>query len=334
MFRAERKAKRVAKIKSKTYRRIAKKTGRNKDGVIGGGEDGEDGLSLEQLGQLDKLDGGNRVDAAREEAEMLRARERATLRHAAGTSKWEKGLKRFAGGEGAGSGMGGMGEGDEELKLALRGKRDKEEELRRKIKGLGSGDEDEDESGDESVGDEDVDEIRLRAFDELASAEAKEEARAAEASKGKKSGILGMKFMKDAMERERRRADEEEDVFKKELERLEGSDEEDGDGEVDDAEGNGTAVADMVQGNQGRMVFAPSEKVSPQLVYSMHSHPDSDDSHIDFSYGKRLLLSRPRSQRKTSLTPRSSPRIFLSTTRSSRLPNLPGLSTQLLQILG
>ena len=50
MFRAERKAKRVAKIKSRTFRKIAKKSReRNAEG------DGEAGLTMEEMGPLGEM---------------------------------------------------------------------------------------------------------------------------------------------------------------------------------------------------------------------------------------------------------------------------------------
>ena len=73
MFRAEKKAKRVAKIKSKTYRRLARKEAARR------GEKNQ--LSLDEMEQLDEVDGGSRAADMREKMEVDRARERAGLRH-------------------------------------------------------------------------------------------------------------------------------------------------------------------------------------------------------------------------------------------------------------
>ena len=76
MFRAEAKAKRVSKIKSKTYRRIRKKAKAKLASQLGMDEDDED--VDDEEGQLKR--------------EVERARERATLRHK-NTGKWAKAMK-------------------------------------------------------------------------------------------------------------------------------------------------------------------------------------------------------------------------------------------------
>lgn len=76
MFRAEAKNKRVAKIKSKAYRKIAKKErekNASKIAAAGFGSDGEEG------------------EDAQMERERKRATERATLRHK-NTGKWAKSM--------------------------------------------------------------------------------------------------------------------------------------------------------------------------------------------------------------------------------------------------
>lgn len=129
MFRADAKAKRVARIKSKAFRRIRKK-------------------QREKLGEdLDE-------DADEEEEilrlETARAKERATLKHK-NTGKWAKAMQQ-------------RGELDEDQRRDINEMLAKGERLRRRIQGVGSGDESE---GDEDE-DADVGDIKQRAFDELA----------------------------------------------------------------------------------------------------------------------------------------------------------------------
>ena len=159
MFRAEMKAKRIAKIKSKTYRRLKR---REKEKHIG-----------------DKSDSDEPETSLRREAE--RAKERATLRHKS-TGKWAKAMRR-------------RGEMDADqvqdmAEMLVRG-----DKLRRKIQGSKeSGDSDNDDS------DDDLAQLKARAFDELA--ELKREDSGPDKSKGK--SVFDMKFMQDAAAREQR----------------------------------------------------------------------------------------------------------------------------------
>ncbi|KAI0368900.1 Utp14-domain-containing protein [Pilatotrama ljubarskyi] len=222
MFRAEAKAKRVAKIKSKTYRRLKKKERARLAAKLG--EDDDEDMDDEE---------------ARMKREVERARERATLRHK-NTGKWAKAMRS-------------RGELDEDQRRDINEMLDRSEKLRRKIRGEGdSGDEesDEDES-DEEEGEDGVARIKAKAFDELAALNADE----AEAPAGKKGkSIFEMKFMKDAMAREQRKANEMVDDFVKEM----------GGGDPDaDAEGEGDAhevdqpSGAVVQRVGGRMVYRP-----------------------------------------------------------------------------
>jgi U3 small nucleolar RNA-associated protein 14 len=185
MFRAEQKAKRVSKIKSKTFRKLARKRA---------AKAAADGISLEDLERLD-------LEAAEEERERLereRARERATLRHGA--------RSRF--------GRGADGEGTEAEAAERRSQRNEmlamRDKLQRKIHGRGSGESssESEESGDE--GDEEA--VKARAFDQLA-ALGKEEA----APAGKK-GLMQMKFMQKAEERRMREVADEADALRRDIE--------------------------------------------------------------------------------------------------------------------
>ncbi|KAK0194413.1 Utp14-domain-containing protein [Armillaria mellea] len=179
MFRAEIKAKRVAKIKSKTYRKIKRK-------------------EKERLGE--KIDeGGSDDDEAIMKKEMERARERATLRHK-NTGKWARQMR-------------GKESWDEEGRKGIEEMLDRGERLRRKIAGKGS-----DESGDDSDGqgsDDGPEDIRQRAFDELARLDDGNEELPQDDSKGK--SVFGMKFMKDAMARQQNETNKMVDDFVKEL---------------------------------------------------------------------------------------------------------------------
>ncbi|RDB24478.1 Uncharacterized protein C57A7.06 [Hypsizygus marmoreus] len=226
MFRAEIKARRVGKIKSKTYRKIKRK-------------------ERERLGE--KLAEG-REDSEDEESqlkrEVERARERATLRHKH-TGKWAKQMR----------GREGMGEeGRREIEeMLVRG-----EKLRRRIRGVGSDDDSEDGSeDDENDGDEErgIEEIKQSAFDELKSVEM--ESIRIEANGKQSKSIFEMKFMKDAMARPQHTADRMVDDFVNEMGGVpnDGADESDPDEntpqEVDASSG---VITERVG---GRLVYRP-----------------------------------------------------------------------------
>ncbi|KAK0220989.1 Utp14-domain-containing protein [Armillaria nabsnona] len=179
MFRAEIKAKRVAKIKSKTYRKIKRK-------------------EKERLGE--KIDeGGSDDEEMVMKKEMERARERATLRHK-NTGKWAKQMR-------------GKESWDEEGRKGIEEMLDRGERLRRKIAGKGSDESDDDSDGQESAdGPED---IRQHAFNELARLDNDTEELPQDKSKGK--SVFEMKFMKDAMARQQNETNKIVDDFVKEL---------------------------------------------------------------------------------------------------------------------
>ncbi|EIN14320.1 Utp14-domain-containing protein [Punctularia strigosozonata HHB-11173 SS5] len=130
MFRAEVKAKRIAKIKSKTYRRLKKK-------------------ERERLAaKLD--DGGEDDESARIEHELNRARERATLKHK-NTGKWAKSLKTRE-------------HLEEDQRRDINEMLDRGERLKRRIQGVGSEGEGEESDSEEE---RDVDEVKAGAFEEL-----------------------------------------------------------------------------------------------------------------------------------------------------------------------
>jgi len=175
MFRADTKAKRLAKIKSKTYRRLKKQKQKN----------------------MEKLDVGE--DSADDEEKRLqheveRARERATLKHK-NTGKWAKAMKA-------------RGELDEDQRQEVLEMLQRGEKLRRKIHAKDEGDEDEDDSDDDIV---DEGQIRASAFDEVARLEEEE------GPEHSKKSLFSMKFMKDAIVRDNKRAQDMADEFLKDL---------------------------------------------------------------------------------------------------------------------
>lgn len=226
MFRAEAKAKRIAKIKSKTFRKLARKRA---DKARQAGGDDEDFLD------------GQGAEEEREKAERARAIERATLRHGA-KSKWAKDVGNDA----------------SELEDRRRAKEemlDLKEKLQRKIMGRGDGEsEEEEDEEDEDEEDLDAAAIKSRAFNQLSGLQSQDET----AAQGGK-GLMQMAFMKKAQDREMKRVAEFEQDLRRDIERYGASGDEDDEGESDDGEdGEGGAMMERVGGNEGRMVFAPA----------------------------------------------------------------------------
>ncbi|KAI9566354.1 Utp14-domain-containing protein [Boletus coccyginus] len=182
-FRADRKAKRIAKIKSRTYRRIRKKQRERLDGADGGAD-----------GDRDSKD-----DEERLKAEVQRARERATLRHKY-TGKWAKGTK-------------GREELGQDQRRAIGEMLERGEKLRRRIRGENS---DEDGSEDSESDDEQQDEedIKRGAFEELASLRIEDDMNLADL---KSKSVFNMKFMRDAAARQSREADAQAEELQKEM---------------------------------------------------------------------------------------------------------------------
>lgn len=225
MFRADAKAKRVAKIKSKTYRRLKKKEKARLAAKLGEGGDAED-------------EDDEEVQMKRE---VERARERATLRHK-NTGKWAKSMKA-------------RGELDEDQRKEINEMLDRGERLRKKISGKGSDEEssDDDESDEDEDGEVAAQRIKASAFEELAGLD--EDAGAQlEASEKKGKSIFEMKFMKDAMARDQRRVNEMMDDFVKEMGGSIPDEDREGSADVDEEERPyGTAVERV----GGRVIYRP-----------------------------------------------------------------------------
>ena len=226
MFRAEVKAKRVSKIKSKTYRRIKKK---------------------ERVKLAKKVDGDEGEEDNEEwrlKREMERARERATLRHKS-TGKWAKAMKA-------------KGELDVDERREISEMLERGEQLRRKIRGDKGSDEDgedgDDDDGEDGDDDQGLSRIKAGAFEELSQLNRDDTNEVAADSQGKKgTTIFEMKFMRDAMNRSQQRTHSMMDDFVKEMGSKEG---EGGVEELDD-ERTGDSNGPAIQRTGGRAVYRP-----------------------------------------------------------------------------
>ena len=284
MFRAEARAKRVAKIKSKTFRKLARKRA------------AKAGVDLEE--DFDD-------EEAREKAEMDRARERATLKHGARTSRWARHADQM---------------GLEEGRMAKEEMLDIKQRLSRRIQGQGeseSEEESESEDGDEVA-------IKDRAFDQLAKVQTARDS-------GKEEGLMGMAFMKKARVRQVQKAQEEEEGLKRDIEMfgdLEGSESEGND--EDQAEGTMMNVG----GTGGRMVFSGPAAVSSlqvvwqQLIRYSVSHLNRPKRNflrlrlrpMVIQPAEKFTLTHPQTQLSTPGWPRRRPLAHLVNANTASLP--------------
>jgi len=227
MFRADTKAKRLAKIKSKTYRRLKKKQKQN------------------LLEKLDVDEGSADDEEKRLRLEVERARERATLKHK-NTGKWAKAMKA-------------RGELDEDQRQEVLEMLQRGEKLRRKIHAKGEGDEEDEDDSEDDAGDEG--QIRTSAFDEVARLVEED------GPEHSKNSLFSMKFMKDAMTRDNKRARDMADEFLKD---LAGSDAEDAsDEDKEDPQ-------DQPRRTVGRVSFRPGTQVGATTLFSFESPLTSD----------------------------------------------------------
>lgn len=223
LFFQEAKLKKAAKIKSKAYRKIKKK---------------EREANKERLrSELESMDPDAAAEAAKK-ADIDRARERVSLRHK-NTGKWAREPKS----------------GDREaVQESLR----RHEQLVRRIQGRDSDDSsEEDEPSDAELDEEqDSDDARLKAHEELEALEASLDAEAPQ------KGLMALKFMQRA-------AAEEKDRVKKELQKMRDEiDDEDGE-EKEEEEGRWEEVGSgrrKFDGKQGRMVSAPMMQQDEDIV--------------------------------------------------------------------
>ena len=287
MFRAEVKARRMNKIKSKTYRKIRRK-------------------EKERLGE--KIDEEEEEgEEGRMKRELERARERATLRHKH-TGKWAKQMR-------AKEGLDVEGRREIEDMLA-RG-----EKLRRRIQGVGSdeseGDDDDGEDDDEEHIEGMVEKIKAGAFDELRKMELDQN----EMQLDKGRSVFEMKFMKDAMARGQQATNKVVDDFIKEMggtvAEAEDSDE-DQQEEQEDIDPTSGVVSQRLG---GRVVYHPGATVciflrnfihdcSDNILQNNRQHPtrplgslSSDTSSVTLK--STDLISPPASPRQNKRSPLS-----------------------------
>lgn len=230
MFRAEQKAKRVNKIKSKTYRKIARKDKERQQ------------EKLRAAGLLDEEDMDDAEDDQERTAmERNRAKERATLKHK-NTGKWAQAMR----------GRKGDAEDMDEARRAIDEQLSRSEQLRRRIEGRRDGSSDEDSYKDSA---EDSDEDpQAAAFDELRALDDREAEQQAEAPQGSKKGVWNMKFMQDARNRDTAAADQVRQDFEADLRRM--RKEEDASGSDEDDEGEGMEQQAVI----GRRMFTAPEQ--------------------------------------------------------------------------
>ena len=237
MFRAEVKARRIGKIKSKTYRRIKRK---------------EKELTGEKINEDD-----NDVEEGILKRELDRARERATLRHKH-TGKWARQMRHKE-------------DLNEDSRRDIEEMLVRGEKLRRRVKGIGSDESEDDSDGQDDDGDDGLDveggleKIKQGAFDELQKLNEAERVEGTENQKGK--GVFEMKFMKDAMARQNQATNKSIDDFIQEMGGNTGTVDSD-----DEAQENGSKVLDSSSGvllerKGGRVAYRPSETVGFHVTY-------------------------------------------------------------------
>ncbi|KAK3639289.1 hypothetical protein LTR22_017490 [Elasticomyces elasticus] len=215
MFREERKAKRVAKIKSKSYRRVHRRE-----------------RAANEAKEAELREGMSEDEGEREKSDRKRAEQRMSTKHK--DSKFAKSMKatnRTVWDEGARDGV----------NEAAR----RQEELKRRIAGEDVGDEDDgfdasDVSSDEGGSDEE-ERGMLRRLNKL-----REEGRGI----GSQKGVGGMKFMREAEERLRKRNDEDVERLRKELAVADGEEGEE---------------SDEQEGGLGRAIFGPRAKEAAKV---------------------------------------------------------------------
>ncbi|PPQ66047.1 hypothetical protein CVT24_000229 [Panaeolus cyanescens] len=257
-FRAEIKARRMNKIKSKTYRKLRRK-------------------EKERLGEKIDEQVDSDDDEVRMKQEIERAKERATLRHKH-TGKWARQMR----------GKEGM---DDETRRDIEEMLERGEKLRRRIKGIGSDEseeennEDEDD-GDDMDGDESVAKIKQRAFDELQQLEQEVEEQESEKRKGK--SVFEMKFMKDAAARQAIEANRERDDFIRQMGGDLATNESDDEGSFKEPDPSSGVVSHKVG---GRIQFRPGESSNTiSISRNLRSLP-SDTSSVTLK--STDLLSPP-----------------------------------------
>ncbi|KAI9003178.1 Utp14 protein-domain-containing protein [Gaertneriomyces semiglobifer] len=257
LFYKEQKQKKVAKIKSKAYRKLHKK---NKDAELGD-------LSLEELQRLDP-------EAAQEhirKIETARAQERMTLKHK-NTSKWAK--RALA-----------NRDGNPETQQAIIDQLNKHQELRRKIAGVESGDSDV-ESSDGGL--EDESDIRRNALEQLDMVERELEDED-DGNGTPATGVFAMKFMQRAVQKQK-------EQVKENIQRTRAGIQDDYSESGDDGESadDERPAGKAVDGNLGRMTFTNrGETAKPSAGREAVSDDEEDVDGYSIRVAKPVAVSHP-----------------------------------------
>ncbi|KXN69667.1 small-subunit processome [Conidiobolus coronatus NRRL 28638] len=225
MFKEELKAKRVSKIKSKAYRKVLRKE-KAKLAKLQGEADGDDDMEDS--------------DEEATKNEIARARERMSLKHQ-NTTKWAKNLMKHGGRE-------------SESHQAITEQLQEHERLKQKIIGKSGEDEESEDDYDEldngTIDTSDKKQVINFAFNELNKIiDDEEEEKPAK-------GIMGMKFMQKALERQKKETEELAQQAQEDLRLLNrDSDEDYTHGQSESEDEDDTKHRKVVQGNEGRLQF-------------------------------------------------------------------------------
>ncbi|KAL7275074.1 hypothetical protein RUND412_002009 [Rhizina undulata] len=242
LYREELKAKRIKKIKSKTYRRIHKKERMKEQQAI------EDAIRLEN---------GVPDEGEELERERKRAEERMSLRHK--QSRWAKGMKesgRTMWDDEARDGAVEMARRNEELSRRIQGKNVHEED----DSDMEDDEQEDSEDGFDEEGDGERETERQRLLNELEKVE-----QAAKASGGKLgSKLMGMKFMQSAEAAKRKENVVALESLRKDLE----------DGERE----SGDESEEEQLGRNGRMIFNPGKDGNPDAPKTHETRGEFEES--------------------------------------------------------
>lgn len=170
MFHYEQRMRRIKKIKSRKYRRILKK-------------------EKEKVAEQERQLLGSDAEEEAIKAERKRVEERMTLRHK-NTSKWVR--RQLSRGE---------AKRNTNTRAAIEEQLQLHEQLKRRQEGLSDGSDESDSEG--SISDSSTDERLDEELEQLRKVTAEE---AAEPKKGPKRGLMSMRFMQAAQERQRKQA--------------------------------------------------------------------------------------------------------------------------------
>lgn len=248
LYREEAKAKRLKKIKSKSYHRIKKRERKKQEQAM------EEAMALEGEGPNDEEDA--------EERDRRRAEERMSLRYK--SSKWAKGVKE------SGKAMWDDEARDGAIEMIRR-----EEELRRRIQGKTIRTEDgldgdtssssEDDDSEDENGD-DASKLKEKLLKNLDGLEMSKNT----SDNGLGSKLLNLKFMKQAEAARAQQNKEQIEMLRRDL-------------EADDARGSGSDYdSDENASVQGRRNFAPKppieEKAKKKNIHGEDGPETDDDS--------------------------------------------------------